>query len=142
MLFIFFGIVIPEVIKMKKWFVLMVLFGLVLTGCAGSSNKNGYTSISQEKAIEMMKSLKDYQIVDVRREEEFREGHIEGAILVPNESIQNEAPKELPRKDQPIFVYCRSGNRSRQAAKKLVALGYTKVYEMGGIGTWPGMIVR
>ncbi|MBW9212699.1 MULTISPECIES: rhodanese-like domain-containing protein [Terrabacteria group] len=130
---------------MKKWFIFVLLFGVFLSGCATTINNNnhtGYTSISQEKAIEMMKTLKDYQIVDVRREDEFKEGHIEGAVLIPNESIQNEAPKELSRKDQTIFVYCRSGNRSRQAAKKLAALGYTKVYEMGGIGTWPGKIVR
>ena len=80
-------------------------------------------------------------IVDVRRQDEYEAGHIPGAILIPNESIGTEPPKQLPDLDQIILVYCRSGNRSRQAARKLSAMGYTRVYEFGGINAWTGEIV-
>jgi rhodanese-related sulfurtransferase len=79
--------------------------------------------------------------LDVRRIDEFAAGHIPGAINIPNESIGTDAIPELPNKDQLILVYCRSGNRSKQASKKLVDLGYTNIVEFGGIIDWPGETV-
>ena len=80
-------------------------------------------------------------ILDVRTKEEFDAGHIAGAILVPNETIIDEQPELLPDLDAEILVYCRSGNRSAQAAKKLIAMGYTNVADFGGIIDWPYEVV-
>ena len=99
-----------------------------------------YVSITMEEAKNVFETQGDYIILDVRREDEFAEGHIPGAINVPNEDIQDIAPSELPDKNQTIYVYCRSGNRSKQAASKLVAMGYTNIIEFGGIMDWTGDI--
>ena len=80
-------------------------------------------------------------ILDVRTQQEYDAGHIEGAILLPNETIADTPPDALPNKDAEILIYCRSGNRSAQAAKKLVAMGYTNVYDFGGIIDWPYDVV-
>ena len=84
-----------------------------------------------------MDTREDALVLDVRTEAEYEEAHIPGAVCVPNESIQDTMPEELPDKEQLILVYCRSGNRSKQAAEKLANLGYTNVMEFGGINTWP-----
>ena len=89
----------------------------------------------------MMEEESGYIILDVRTPEEFADKHIPGAINIPNETIGKEEVPELPDKDQLILVYCRSGNRSKQAAEKLVALGYNKIVEFGGINDWPGETV-
>lgn len=81
-------------------------------------------------------------IVDVRRQDEYDAGHIPGAILIPNESIEKDRPKELPDLDQIILIYCRSGRRSKEASEKLANMGYTNIYEFGGIITWPGETVK
>ena len=81
-------------------------------------------------------------VVDVRRLDEYESGHIPGAVCIPNESIGSERPAELPNPNQILLVYCRSGNRSKQAAEKLAALGYTEVYEFGGINDWTGPTVK
>ena len=86
----------------------------------------------------MMEEESGYIILDVRTPEEFAEKHIPGAINVANETIGTDEIPELPDKDQLILVYCRSGNRSKQASEKLVALGYTNIVEFGGINDWPG----
>jgi len=99
-----------------------------------------YEQITQEAAKQLMVEEEGYIILDVRTKEEYATGHILGAICVPNESIGEEMPAELPDKEQLILVYCRSGNRSKQASKKLAALGYTNVKEFGGIMTWDGEI--
>ena len=99
-----------------------------------------YTKISQDEAKEMMEREDGHIIVDVRRQDEFETGHIPGAICIPNESIGTEQPEELPDLDQIILVYCRSGNRSKQAGQKLFDMGYTNVYEFGGIIDWTGGI--
>lgn len=101
-----------------------------------------YKQISQEEAMQVMKEKADYIIIDVRTKAEYDDGHIKGAISLPNENITKADIKELPDKEQLILVYCRSGNRSRQAAKKLADNGYTNVLEFGGIGTWKGEIVK
>ena len=89
-----------------------------------------------------MEKADGHVIVDVRREDEFASGHIPGAILIPNESIGAEKPAELPDLDQIILVYCRSGNRSAQASQKLADIGYTNVFDFGGIMTWTGEIEK
>ena len=94
-----------------------------------------------DEAVAMMAEDKDYIILDVRRPDEYAEKHIPGAINVPNEAIGNEEIPELPDKSQLIMVYCRSGNRSKQASEKLVALGYTNIVEFGGINSWTGDVV-
>jgi len=101
---------------------------------------SGWQSISQDKAKEMMALDGGQIIVDVRRQDEYDAGHIPGAVLIPNESIGAEQPEELPDLDQMILIYCRSGNRSKQAAQKLADMGYRNVYEFGGINTWDGGI--
>ncbi len=127
---------------------IMLLILTVLTGCSTQqttiqeSTELTYTQIDQETAKEMMTRDDGHVIVDVRRQDEYDEGHIPDAILIPNESISTSRPEELPDLDQIILVYCRSGNRSKQASEKLAAMGYTNIYEFGGINTWTGEIVK
>ena len=103
-----------------------------------------YKQISMDEAKQIFESDGDdsYIILDVRRSDEFADGHIPGAINVANESIGAEAPAELTDKNQLIYVYCRSGNRSKQATEKLAALGYTNIVEFGGIIDWTGEIEK
>ncbi len=103
-----------------------------------------YSQISMSEAKEIFESNGEraYIILDVRRPDEFANGHIPGAINVANETIGAEAPAELPDKDQVIYIYCRSGNRSKQAAEKLAALGYTNITEFGGIIDWTGEVEK
>ena len=99
-------------------------------------------TIDAEKAIEMMDSGDPYVLVDVRTKEEYDEGHIEGALLLPLDQLEGLAKEQLPDKDATILVYCRSGNRSAQASGLLLELGYTQIYDFGGIMDWPGEIVK
>ena len=133
---------------MNLFFIVFVI--LVLAGCSNNntnntenleSKKNSYTQISMEEAVKMMEEESDYIILDVRRPDEFAEKHIPNAINVPNETIGKDEIPELPNKEQLILVYCRSGNRSKQASEKLVKLGYTNIYEFGGINDWTGETV-
>ena len=101
-----------------------------------------YENITAEEAKQIMDTETGYVILDVRTEEEFAEGHIEGAILIPNDEIAEKAEGILTDKDQKILVYCRSGRRSKLAAEALLALGYTNVWEFGGIIDWPYEIVK
>lgn len=101
-----------------------------------------YTSITMEEAKEIFQEKGDYLIVDVRRSDEYAEGHIPGAINIANEDIVSSEPEELPDKDQVIYVYCRSGNRSKQASAKLAAMGYTNIVEFGGILDWTGRVEK
>lgn len=117
------------------------LFGM--TACGGENNKTStYEQITAEQAKNIMDTEKDYVIIDARTEEEFAEGHIENAILIPEYEIKDRAEKELPDKEQLILVYCRSGRRSKIASEELVKLGYTNVKEFGGIIDWPYEIVK
>ena len=108
----------------------------------GEDMVRSYTQISQEEAKEMMAKEDGHIVVDVRRQDEYDAGHIPGAILIPNESISTEPPAELPDLDQIIMIYCRSGRRSKEAAQKLADMGYTKIYEFGGILDWTGEVVK
>lgn len=94
-------------------------------------------NITAEEAKQIMDTESDYVILDVRTQEEFDEAHIPGAILIPNTEIEIRAESELSDKNQLILVYCRSGRRSKLAAEILVELGYTNIYEFGGIIDWP-----
>ncbi len=124
---------------MKRLLPLFFSFLLLLTGCGagGASEEKGYQQISQEEAKEMMDS-QEVLILDVREQDEYDSGHIPGAVLLPVGSITEESAAEvIPEKDATVLVYCRSGNRSKTAAKALAELGYTGIYEFGGITTWP-----
>lgn len=126
-----------------KGLIIMLLISLSLfgmTACGGDNNS--YEQISAEQAKTIMDTEKDYVIIDARTEEEFAEGHIEGAILIPEYEIANRAEKELPDKEQLILVYCRSGRRSKIASEELVKLGYTNVKEFGGIIDWQYELVE
>ncbi len=119
-----------------------------LTGCSDTTNTSNtvsdsisYQQVPAEEAANIMQSETNYIILDVRTAEEFADGHIPGAINIPNETIGTETIEQLPDKEQLILVYCRSGNRSKQAAEKLVNLGYTNIVEFGGINDWSGEIV-
>lgn len=119
-----------------------LLAGLLLLGCGTAQEAHSYRQIDAETAIEWMERETNYVLLDVRTQQEYDDGHIPGAICIPNETIKDEKPDALPDKEQMIFVYCRSGNRSKQAAGKLAALGYTNVVEFGGIIDWPGEVTR
>lgn len=103
-----------------------------------SDDKTSFRHVSQEEARKIMQSETGYIILDVRTREEYDEGHIPGAICIPNEAIQKTPPVELPDRTQRILVYCRSGRRSKEAAQKLADLGYTNIVEIGGIANWHG----
>ena len=130
--------------------VILAALLIVLTGCTSAKQpeskaaytKAVYTRISQEEAKEMMARDDGHVIVDVRRQDEYDAGHIPGAILIPNETIGSDPPEALADYDQIILVYCRSGNRSKQASEKLAAMGYKNVYEFGGINSWTGEIEK
>ena len=132
--------------KKVKGLIIMLLISLSLfgmTACDGGNEKSStYEQITAEQAKTIMDTEKDYIIIDARTEEEFAEGHIENAILIPEYEIANRAEKELPDKEQLILVYCRSGRRSKIASEELVKLGYTNVKEFGGIIDWPYEIVK
>ena len=124
------------------YFVVAVLAVLLLMGCSKKKpQETSYRQISMNEAAAMMAEETDYIILDVRRADEFASGHIPNAINIPNEEIGTTQIPELPHQDQLILVYCRSGNRSKQASEKLAALGYTNIVEFGGINSWPGEIV-
>ena len=104
-------------------------------------SKAAYHKISAEDAYEMMVS-QEVVVVDVRTREEYDGGHIENAVLVPNERIGSEMPEALPDKEATLLIYCRSGRRSKQAAEKLLKLGYQNVYDFGGVIDWPYELVK
>lgn len=119
---------------MKKLISVMLIFACI-AGC--SQNDIGYISISAEQAKELMDKNENYIILDVRTKEEFDEIHIPNAMLIPDTEIADRAEDELTDKDQLIFVYCRSGNRSKKASATLAEMGYTNIKEFGGIKDWP-----
>ena len=139
---------------MKKIFSFLALAAslLMLSACAAPAAAAAtptptataaveYKKISAADAKARMDSGDTIIILDVRTQEEYDAGHIAGAILIPNETIVDKQPELLPDLDAEILVYCRSGNRSAQAAKKLIAIGYTNVVDFGGIIDWPYDVV-
>lgn len=130
---------------MRIMFLPFFAIALLLTGCAASTGKlkkTRYRQITMEEALQLMQGEVDYIILDVRRTDEFAEGHIPGAVNVPNEEIGDTDVAEFPDKSKLIFVYCRSGRRSKEAAEKLVKLGYTNIVEFGGILDYKGEIEK
>ena len=142
-----------------KGLILMLAISLSLFGFCACGDKNSaegttensaenttilitYEQISQDEAKRIMDTEEEYIIIDARTEEEFSEGHIENAILIPEYEITERAEKEIPEKDTMILVYCRSGRRSKIASDTLVQLGYTNVKEFGGIIDWQYEIVK
>ena len=115
----------------------LLLSLLLLAGCGGNAADGAYQQITQEEAKEMMDAQKVI-ILDVREQGEYDSGHIPGAVLLPVGSIdETTAAEVIPEKDSMVLVYCRSGNRSKTASSTLAELGYTNIYEFGGINTWP-----
>lgn len=123
-----------------KKLILILMALMLLTACGqNKENKQGavYMNITAEEAKGLMDSQEGYIILDVRTQEEYDEGHIPGAFLIPNTEVEERAEENLPDKDQLVLVYCRSGRRSKLAAEILAELGYTNVREFGGIIDWP-----
>ncbi|MBR5792515.1 MAG: rhodanese-like domain-containing protein [Ruminiclostridium sp.] len=129
---------------MKKRFIIFFAALCLLSGCGGEGSTQEETvvvtfqQISQEETKTIMSTNQEAVILDVRTQEEYDSGHIKGAVLLPVDAITEETAQEvIPTKDTQVLVYCRSGNRSVTASKALAQLGYTEVYEFGGINTWP-----
>ena len=122
----------------KRILPLFIFFLLLLAGCGGNTAAGGsYQQITQEEAKEMM-DTQEVMILDVREQDEYDSGHIPGAILLPVDTIDADtAAAVIPSKDSTVLIYCRSGNRSKAASSALADLGYTNIYEFGGINTWP-----
>ena len=134
-----------DALKKLRGLVLILLIPLSLfglTACQDGGNNATYEQITPQQAKTIMDIETDYIIIDARTAEEFAEGHIENAILIPEYEIAQRAEKELPDKEQLILVYCRSGRRSKIASEELVNLGYTNIKEFGGIIDWPYEIVK
>ena len=138
--------------RFKSIIVMLVFPLLLLVGCGeqpfqelDDSLQNTemfdtmYIRVTPEEALHMMSE--DVIILDVRTVAEFESGHIENAILLPHDEINDRAESVLYDKNQIILVYCRAGSRSATAAKELISMGYTSVYDFGGIEQWPGEIV-
>lgn len=136
---------------MKKFYIILIMFLslFIISGCTTvgkdtdtkSTENSSVISITPAEAKEEI-DKGDVTILDVRNEDEYDSGHIENSILIPVNDIEKEAENILKDKDQKILVYCRSGNRSSQASKLLVKMGYTNVYDFGGIKDWPYEIVK
>ena len=128
---------------MKKILPILLILPLVLVGCTTAvpeKELSSYRQITTQEAVAMMAKETNYIILDVRTQAEYDAGHIPGAILIPNETIGTDEISQLPDKEQLIMIYCRSGNRPKQASEKLVKLGYTNIVEFGGINSWTGEI--
>ena len=129
---------------MKK-LIFLLLGVMLLTACGQTAEKVQeavFVSITAEEAKEIMDTGEGYLILDVRTQEEYDEGHVPGAVLIPNTEIETRAEEELPDKAQLILVYCRSGRRSKLAAQILADLGHTNVKEFGGILDWPYEVTK
>lgn len=139
----------------KLMFLTMAAFAIFSLGCgAGSAADGGKGAVTEEKqeakfrqvssteAQKMLAEETGYILLDVRTPKEYAEGHIPNAVNLPNETIQKEPPAILADKGQRIFLYCRSGRRSQDAAAKLAAMGYTNIVDFGGIVDWRGDVVQ
>ena len=142
---------------MRKWLFLPLAVAAIFTfGCGGGSaadgrhgaagernvSAKGFLQVSATEAEKMMAEETGFILLDVRTPSEYSEGHIPQAVNLPNETIQKEPPAILPDKEQRIFLYCRSGRRSQDAATKLAAMGYTNIIDFGAILDWHGEIVK
>lgn len=125
---------------MKRLLMVVLAAAALFGGCAGGNT--AYRQIDMAQASQMMEAESGYLILDVRTRAEFDEGHIPGAVNLPNEDIREDTVTALPDKQQLIMVYCRSGRRSKEAAAKLTELGYTNIVEFGGIKDWTGNVEK
>ena len=122
---------------MKRSLLLLFSLLVLLVGCSKKDSEGSYRQISQEEAKEMM-DTQEVLVLDVREQDEYDSGHIPDAVLLPVGTIDEDtAAAVIPDKDTTVLVYCRSGNRSKTASEALADLGYTNIYEFGGINTWP-----
>lgn len=131
-------------IKIQRWLSAQWGMGLIilsllilLAGCGGSTDAAGYQIITPEAAYEQLADDETIVLLDVRTESEYQEKHIPGSVLLPLDTLAEQAAEILPDQEATIFVYCRSGNRSKTAANQLLEAGYTNVYDLGGINNWP-----
>lgn len=122
---------------MAAVFILSCVLGLTVWAALAQSTPSAYTAITPQEVADRFAAGNSGLIVDVRTPGEYDEAHIPGAVLVPLDSLGSEKPQALPQPDQPLYVYCRTGVRSKDAAQRLLALGYTQVYDLGGIVDWP-----
>ena len=125
---------------------IVILITIIFTGCTSmekeqTGTETEYIKISAQEAKAIIES-EDVIILDVRTQEEYNEGHIENSVLLPVNDISAKAEEILTDKDAKILVYCRSGNRSATASKQLIKMGYTNVYDFGGINSWPYEIIK
>ncbi len=121
---------------MKRVIPFLFALTMLFAGCSTGGNGSSYQQISQEEAKKMM-DTQEVIVLDVREQDEYDSGHIPGAVLLPVGTISEEtASAVIPEKDDTVLVYCRSGNRSKTASAALAELGYTNIYEFGGINTW------
>lgn len=127
---------------MKKILILLTILSTTLLLASCKEPRNDYEQITPQEAKQFMESKKDLIVLDVRTSEEYNNGHIKNAILIPDYEIKASAEQVLKDKNQLILVYCRSGRRSKKAAKILIELGYTNVKEFGGIIDWPYETVK
>ena len=135
---------------MKKIILIIIILTIIIIGvvCVMNRKKRNIENeviikhVSMNDIVQIMEENENYIILDVRTQAEYNQGHIPNAICIPNETIDENVVNKLPDKNQMILVYCRSGNRSRQAAEKLKKLGYTNLIEFGGIIDWKGKIER
>jgi rhodanese-related sulfurtransferase len=126
---------------MKKWFSITVCLLFSFIGCGQNTNretkKAEYRKISAKEAKKILDENSDALLLDVRTEAEHKEIRIPGSTLLPLNEIEDKAAEVLPEKEALILVYCRRGVRSNTAANKLISMGYTNVYDIGGIADWP-----
>ena len=137
---------------MKKVIYIIVLIIIIVGGFAlviekkensiDNKEESVIKYVSMDEIVQIMNENSNYIILDVRTMQEYNEGHIPNAICIPNETISEDIINKLPNKEQLILIYCRSGNRSKQAAQKLKNLGYTNLIEFGGIIDWAGDVVK
>lgn len=135
---------------MKKIILLIIIAIIIIMGVVFRMNKKEKNienevvikHVSMNDIVQIMDENENYIILDVRTQAEYNQGHIPNAICIPNETIDENVVNKLPDKNQMILVYCRSGNRSKQAAEKLKKLGYTNLIEFGGIIDWKGEIEK
>ena len=135
---------------MKKIILIIIILTIIIIGVVCIMNRKERNieneviikHVSMNDIVQIMEENENYIILDVRTQAEYNQGHIPNAICIPNETIDENVVNKLPDKNQMILVYCRSGNRSKQAAEKLKKLGYTDLIEFGGIIDWKGEIER
>jgi phage shock protein E len=128
----------------RKWtllFVFILMFFLLVSGCSYQTASVEYKKIDAQEAKSIIDGDKDVIILDVRTEEEYNQGHIPNSVLITDANLKDEIEDKIPNKDAKILVYCRSGRRSAASAKLLIEMGYTNVYDFGGIIDWPYDII-